>query len=249
MAYPSISKVRKPVTISPSTSVFTNLPKMALRYKRSSAKVRWNIKNSMTAKMGIAHTLCVSTLSILSDFVRTSRCFFAFAEEKFADIYLYLSSAFTASRSSPAAISASNSFAPLCASSISSFSSIFTAWNRGLATSSCAKNCLARSILPVSSPPRTVAPFLSDFKAAALSINSFIPVFFSAEIATTGTLTAFSSAVTSILSPALSTSSIILRAIITGTSISSNCVVRYRLRSKLVASTIFIMPSGFSSSM
>ena len=83
--------------------------------------------------------------------------------------------------------------------------------------------------------------------AAALSMSSFTPLFLRAEIATTGTPMARSSAFTSMLSPALSTSSIMFSATITGTSVSSSWVVRYRLRSRLVASTIFIMPYGFSS--
>ena len=64
---------------------------------------------------------------------------------------------------------------------------------------------------------------------------------------TTGSPSFFSSVAASMASPAFSTASIMLRAMMTGTSISISCVVRYRFRSRLVASTTLMTQSGFSS--
>ena len=55
------------------------------------------------------------------------------------------------------------------------------------------------------------------------------------------------SSFTLMLSPAFLTRSIMLRAMTTGMPSSVSWVVRYRLRSRLVASTMFKMASGFSS--
>ena len=45
------------------------------------------------------------------------------------------------------------------------------------------------------------------------------------------------------------TSSIMFRASTMGVSSSMSCIVRYRLRSMLVASTMLMMPVGFSPMM
>ena len=65
-----------------------------------------------------------------------------------------------------------------------------------------------------------------------------------AEIGTTGTPSMASMAFTSTMPPLPVISSIILSATTIGISISSSCMVRYRFRSILVASTILIIPFG-----
>ena len=81
--------------------------------------------------MGRPHILCVSTLSTLSERVSTAEEPLRFAEEKCADMYLYLPSATAAWVSAPAASDLCSSAAPLRLSSISSPSTSFTAWKSG----------------------------------------------------------------------------------------------------------------------
>ena len=57
---------------------------IAPRNRKSSANVRWNITNSMAAKMGMPAHLLVSTLSIFSDLLmRALSVFLDSAGEKF----------------------------------------------------------------------------------------------------------------------------------------------------------------------
>ena len=78
--------------------------------------------------------------------------------------------------------------------------------------------------------------------------DSGIPVPLSAEVSTMGHPSFRESWATSILSPFFLTKSIMLSAITTGSPRSSTCVVRYRLRSRFVASTRLITTSGRPSS-
>ena len=73
-----------------------------------------------------------------------------------------------------------------------------------------------------------------------------IPVPFRAEIVTTSQPSFFFSLSICIVSPFFSTISIMLTAMMTGIPSSRICVVRYRLRSILVPSTILMIASGFS---
>ena len=82
----------------------------------------------------------------------------------------------------------------------------------------------------------------------ACFISSSTPSFLAADIGTTGTPNMDSIPFTSIVPPFPVTSSIILSATTIGIFISRSCIVRYRLRSILVASTMFIIASGLSSS-
>ena len=79
---------------------------------------------------------------------------------------------------------------------------------------------------------------------SAWSINSSMPSFFAAEIGTTGMPRISSNSLTRMEPPFARTSSIILRASTTGIPNSMICMVRYRFRSMLVASTILMIPSG-----
>ena len=89
-----------------------------------------------------------------------------------------------------------------------------------------------------------LAPEAAAFLAA--SISSLVPLPLSAVVSTTGTPSSAESFFTSIVSPRLLTMSIILSATTTGMPISSSCVVKYKLRSMLDASTKFTITSGFS---
>ena len=80
----------------------------------------------------------------------------------------------------------------------------------------------------------------------ALFAASVIPVPFRAEIVTTSQPSFFFSLSICIVSPFFSTISIMLTAMMTGIPSSRICVVRYRLRSILVPSTILMIASGFS---
>ena len=79
----------------------------------------------------------------------------------------------------------------------------------------------------------------------ACSTSSSIPSFFAADIGITGIPKAASKPFMSILPPLLCTSSIIFKAITIGILSCISCIVRYKFRSMFVASTIFIIPSGF----
>ena len=172
-------------------------------------------------------------------------------------MYLYLPSAIIASKSLPKVSSEKvflNSSTILAdsgweATSSSSSSTSFTAWKREFSTF-CPSNAILQSLIRcIRLPPsKTVVPFLAERLAwYALFISSSIPFSLRAEILTTGSPIFFSSSSAFILSPFFSTASIIFKAMTTGTSISIICVVRYKLRSRLVASTMLITQSGFSS--
>ena len=75
-----------------------------------------------------------------------------------------------------------------------------------------------------------------------------MPSFLDAEMGTTGMPSSFSISFTSMVPPLPSTSSIMLSASTMGIPSSMSCIVRYRLRSTFVASTMLMMPRGFSSS-
>ena len=64
---------------------------------------------------------------------------------------------------------------------------------------------------------------------------------------TTGTPSSASSPFTSTVLPFARISSIMFRAITMGMPSSISCMVRYKLRSILVASTMLMMPSGLPS--
>lgn len=73
------------------------------------------------------------------------------------------------------------------------------------------------------------------------------PLVLAAEIGITGICRISSISLIRMEPPFFSTSSITLRASTMGTSSSMSCMVRYRFRSRFVASTILIMALGFSS--
>ena len=79
----------------------------------------------------------------------------------------------------------------------------------------------------------------------AWSTSSDTPSPFAALIGTTGIPSASLIFLTSIVPPFERTSSIILSASTIGTRSSSSCRVRYKFLSIFVASTIFMIPSGF----
>ncbi len=83
---------------------------------------------------------------------------------------------------------------------------------------------------------------------SAWVMSSPIPWFFAAEIGTTGTPRMCSIRLISTEPPLPVSSSIMLRATTTGRPVSRSCIVRYRLRSIFVESTILIMASGLLSS-
>ena len=88
---------------------------------------------------------------------------------------------------------------------------------------------------------------LSPATSMATRINSPIPSFLLAEMGTTGTPSSaciFSMSMWPLLAR---TSSIIFSAITIGMRSSISCRLRYRLRSRLVASTMLMMPSGCES--
>ena len=82
-----------------------------------------------------------------------------------------------------------------------------------------------------------------------MSNSSFRPVPFRAETSSTGQPSSLDIFTASILSPFFFTTSIMFRAMTTGMPISMTWVVRYRLRSRLVASTRLTITSGCSSMM
>ena len=90
-----------------------------------------------------------------------------------------------------------------------------------------------------------VLPFFAVSMAARAA--SLTPSPLRAEISTILQPSCRESSFTLMLSPAFFTRSIMLRAMTTGMPSSVSWVVRYRLRSRLVASTMFKMASGFSS--
>ena len=85
-----------------SRSFVTFTPNHELRNSISSLNVIWNIANMTATNIGIAHILCVSTLSALSDRdshdLRSAR--FKHGEKFFA-MYVYRASATNASVSPP----------------------------------------------------------------------------------------------------------------------------------------------------
>ena len=83
----------------------------------------------------------------------------------------------------------------------------------------------------------------------ALSTSSDMPSPLIALIGTHGIPNSLLSLSMSIVPPLARTSSIIFRARTMGTSSSSNCIVRYKFRSILVASTMLMIQSGRSSNM
>ena len=89
--------------------------------------------------------------------------------------------------------------------------------------------------------------FLPLAISTILSETSEMPWFFNAEISTIGQPNSFESTSVLITSPFLLTKSIMLMAMTTGIPNSTNCVVRYRLRSKFEPSMMFRIASGFSS--
>ena len=90
--------------------------------------------------------------------------------------------------------------------------------------------------------------FFSTWKFSSIAlINSFIPVSFNADICTTFVPNSLLSFSTLIFNPFLDNISAMLSATITLQSSSNNCVVKYKLLSSEVLSTMFIITSGFSS--
>ena len=83
----------------------------------------------------------------------------------------------------------------------------------------------------------------------ACSISSSIPWFFAAEIGITGTPSSASKPFISMLPPLSATSSIMFKAITIGIFSSRSCIVKNKFLSIFAASTIFIIPSGFSWSI
>jgi len=83
---------------------------------------------------------------------------------------------------------------------------------------------------------------------SACFTSSSTPSFLAAEIGMTGTPSNSSIKLTLIAPWLLVTSSIIFNATTIGISISKSCIVRYKLRSILVASTILIIAVGWSCS-
>ena len=88
-------------------------------------------------------------------------------------------------------------------------------------------------------------PFLPS--SIAVFTSSSMPRPLSAEVGTIGHPSSRESLSTSILSPFFSTRSIMLRAMTTGRPSSRICVVKYRLRSRLVASIRLMTTSGSPS--
>ena len=117
------------------------------------------------------------------------------------------------------------------------------AWSMMRWTTACIHLCTAES-----SEQKSVTTGFVLFRAVstALSIRSEIPSPFAALTGITGMPSASLIIFTSIVPPLALTSSIMFKASTIGTRSSRSCKVRYRFRSMLVASTMFIMPSGFS---
>ena len=84
---------------------------------------------------------------------------------------------------------------------------------------------------------------------AAARITSSFPLPLLATVGITGTLRSRESLCTSISIPRFLAMSIMFRAMHTGTPISISWTVRYRLRSRLEASTMLTTMAGFSLTM
>ena len=235
----------------------TSTPNKPFKNSKSSEKTKWNTTNIIRRKIGILQIRWVNTLSILSDFeIVLSFSFLITVLEKLLVIYLYLSSATIASKSPSKAELSTFDFNSLTsaiislwlATSKSSFSINFIAWNNGLLT--LLSNCSAVLLTNANNSAFwiTVVPFLGFLAILyAFFINSSIPSPFKALISTTGMPNFFSNSLVKIVVPNCFTTSIMFNAIIIGASTSNNWVVKYRFLSRLVASTTLIIQSGCSS--
>ena len=122
-----------------------------------------------------------------------------------------------------------------------------SAWSSIRLMIACRQRCTAPPCSPASQ--KSCRPGLSWYFATctAWSTSSAMPSFLAAEIGTTGMPSIASISLTRIEPPFSRTSSIMLSASTIGTSSSMSCIVRYRLRSMFVASTMLMIPFGCSS--
>ena len=139
---------------------------------------------------------------------------------------------------------------PSCSTTLLSFSRTLIAYHlfsaSGMLDGSSASIALTLSSTLPSKIALTVPAAWLFATLIASAITSFRPVFFSAEVSMIGQPSFLDSAFTSMLMPFFFRRSHIFKAITTGIPVSISCVVRYRLRSMLVASTKSTMTSGFS---
>ena len=134
-----------------------------------------------------------------------------------------------------------------------SFSSSFTAYQRFLSADIEAGSCCFTFSIAFSKSAENISAGNSTSFVLAVRIASSIslsrPSPFSADVSMIGQPSTMDSRSVSILISRFSSRSAIFKAITTGTPVSINCVVRYRFRSMLVASTRFTITSGCSFKM
>ena len=111
----------------------------------------------------------------------------------------------------------------------------------------CATECTALCTAPVQKSSRCLGVPLFTASNTAF-IRSSMPSFLLADMGSMCTPSSFSRPGMSMDVPEACTSSIMLSAITMGRPSSISCSVRYRLRSRLVASTMFIIAAGCCSS-
>ena len=123
-----------------------------------------------------------------------------------------------------------------------------SAWSSMSAMMPCRHRCTAPSCSSGAQKSWRTGGSWNRATCSAWSTSSPMPSFLDAEMGTTGMPSSFSISFTSMVPPLPSTSSIMLSASTMGIPSSMSCIVRYRLRSTFVASTMLMMPRGFSSS-
>ena len=136
---------------------------------------------------------------------------------------------------------------PWSTTSYSSRSKTLMAWKRrrrpGIVAGSSVSICLRQSSTSWSKVMGT-GSWLLRAASTAFFARCSTPSPRSADISTTGTLSLRASSSVLIFIPRFLTTSIWLSATTIGTPNSMSCVVRYRLRSRLDASTMLTMASG-----
>ena len=136
------------------------------------------------------------------------------------------------------------------ASTLSSRSKILMAYQRCCSSGSSCTAASSMWAIACSTGPENVCigTVLVDLAASmAASAAAMTPSPFRAEISTTLQPSCCESSLMLIWSPLLRTMSIMFTAMTTGMPSSVSCVVRYRLRSRFVPSTMLRMASGRSS--
>ena len=213
----------------------------------------------MTAKIGRPSQRLVTILSILSEVVMPVLFFFR-QSLMIEAMYRYRSLVMMLSASSSISFSAASMSCSMCflvasgmfscSRTLSSRSKILIAYHLCCASGRSCRQASSICAMACSTQPQnlcwgTMGILLSAACMASFAASS-MPVPFSAEISTTLQPSSFASWSMRIWSPFFRTMSIMLIATTTGMPSSTSCVVRYRLRSRLVPSMMFRIASGRS---